>query len=124
MKDKNTEKKFVGQPIFKQIIDFIPKDKFALLVRKHNADHYYKSFDSWTHLVTLLFGIFSRCDSMGEICDDMQALDEKLNHLRIDKSPAKSTAGDGLRNRIGAKAPSLPKSFYPPLNCSTAFFSN
>jgi hypothetical protein len=99
MKNKNTEKKFVGQPIFKQIIDFIPKDKFALLVRKHNADHYYKTFDSWTHLVTLLFGIFSRCDSMGEICDGMRALDGKLNHLGMDKSPAKSTAGDGLRNR-------------------------
>lgn len=99
MKNKNTEKKFVGQPIFKQIIDFIPKNKFALLVRKHNADHYYKTFDSWTHLVTLLFGIFSRCDSMGEICDGMRALDGKLNHLGMDKSPAKSTAGDGLRNR-------------------------
>lgn len=99
MKNKSTEKKFVGQPIFKQIIDFIPKNKFALLVRKHNADHYYKTFDSWTHLVTLLFGIFSRCDSMGEICDGMRALDGKLNHLGMDKSPAKSTAGDGLRNR-------------------------
>lgn len=99
MKGKNTEKKFVGQPIFKQIIDFIPEDKFALLVRKHNADHYYKAFDSWTHLVTLLFGIFSRCDSMGEICDGMRALEGKLNHLGMDRSPAKSTAGDGLRNR-------------------------
>lgn len=99
MKPKNTENKFVGQPIFKQIIDFIPKDKFNQLVCKHNADHYYKTFDSWTHLVTLLFGIFSRCDSMGEICDGMRALDGKLNHLGMDKSPSKSTAGDGLRNR-------------------------
>src|SRR5699024_2151927 len=83
-------------------IDFIPKDKFALLVRRHNADHYYKSFDSWTHLVTLLFGIFSRCDSMGEICDGMRALDGKLNHLGMDKPLAKSTAGAGLRNRYEA----------------------
>lgn len=36
---------------------------------------------------------------MGEICDGMRALDGKLNHLGMDKSPAKSTAGDGLRNR-------------------------
>lgn len=99
MKDKNTEKKFVGQPIFKQIIDFIPKDKFNLLVHKHNSDHYYKTFDSWTHLTTLLFGILSRCDSMGEICDGMRAMEGKLNHLGMEKSPAKSTAGDGLRNR-------------------------
>ena len=31
---KNTEKNLVGQPIFKQIIDFIPKEKFELLKRK------------------------------------------------------------------------------------------
>src|SRR5690625_23115 len=99
MKGKSTENKFVGQPIFKQIIDFIPKDKFDLLVRKHNSNHYYKAFDSWTHLVTLLFGIFSRCDSMGELCDGMRALEGKLNHLGMEKSPAKSTAGDGMRNR-------------------------
>jgi hypothetical protein len=99
MNSKNIEKKLVGQPIFKQIIDFIPKSKFDFLVRKHKADHYYKAFDSWTHLITMLFGIFSRCDSMGEICDGMRALDGKLNHLGMEKSPAKSTAGDGLRNR-------------------------
>ncbi len=99
MKGKNTKNNFVGQPIFKQIIDFIPKSKFDLLVRKHNSDYYYKAFDSWTHLITMLFGVFSRCDSMGEICDGMRALDGKLNHLGMDKSPAKSTAGDELHNR-------------------------
>jgi hypothetical protein len=47
----------------------------------------------------MLFGVFSRCDSMGEICDGMLAMQGKLNHLGLDKSPAKSTAGDGLRDR-------------------------
>jgi hypothetical protein len=28
MSSKDIEKKFVGQPIFKQIIDFLPKNKF------------------------------------------------------------------------------------------------
>ncbi|SEH75765.1 hypothetical protein SAMN02927937_02880, partial [Paenimyroides aquimaris] len=35
MSNKDTEKKLVGQPIFKQIINFIPKDKFDMLVYKH-----------------------------------------------------------------------------------------
>ena len=99
MSAKNTEKNLVGQPIFKQILKFIPRNKFDLLVRKHKSDRYYKTFDSWTHLTTMLFGIFSRCDSMGEICDGMQAMAGKLNHLGMEKSPAKSTAGDGLRGR-------------------------
>jgi hypothetical protein len=99
MSSKNTEKNLVGQPIFKQLLKFIPRDKFDMLTIKHQTDRYYKTFDSWTHLVTMLFGTLSRCDSMGEICDGMQALTGKLNHLGLDKSPAKSTAGDGLRDR-------------------------
>jgi hypothetical protein len=99
MSHKNTEKNLVGQPIFKQILQFIPRNKFDLLVNKHQSDRYYKTFDSWTHLMTMLFGIFSRCDSMGEICDGMQGLAGKLNYLGMEKSPAKSTAGDGLRGR-------------------------
>lgn len=102
MSNKNREKNLVGQPIFKQILGFIPRNKFDLLVRKHNSDRYYKTFDSWTHLVTMLFGAFSRCDSMAEICDGMQGLGGKLNHVGMGKSPAKSTAGDGLRGRDNA----------------------
>jgi hypothetical protein len=45
----------------------------------------------------MLFGVSSRCDSMREICDGMLAMQGKLNHLGLDTSPAKSTAGDELR---------------------------
>jgi hypothetical protein len=47
----------------------------------------------------MLFGILSRCDSMTEICEGLRALGGKLNHLGLQKAPAKSTACDGLRNR-------------------------
>lgn len=99
MSGKNKEKKLVGQPIFKQILDFIPKEKFDFLVHQHGSDRYYKTFDSWKHLVTMLFGILSRCDSMGEICDGMRGMEGNLNYFGMDSSPAKSTAGDGLRLR-------------------------
>jgi hypothetical protein len=99
MSSKDIEKKFVGQPIFKQLMDLLPKGKFDTLAIGHKTDRYYKAFPAWTQLVTMLFGVFSRCDSMGEICDGMLAMQGKLNHLGLDKSPAKSTAGDGLRDR-------------------------
>src|SRR5690606_41130872 len=99
MSSKTIEKHLVGQPVFKQILDLIPRNKFDLLVSSHKSDRYYKTFDSWTQLMTMLFGILSRCDSMGEICDGMQALAGKLNHLGLASAPAKSTAGDGLRGR-------------------------
>jgi len=96
---KDNQKHLVGQPIFRQIIKLIPRDKFNELVIKCKSDRYYKTFFSWEQLVTMLFGIFSRCDSMGEVCDGMRALAGKLNYLGMDSSPAQSTAGDGLRDR-------------------------
>ena len=96
---KNTEIKLIGQPIFKQIVDLIEGINLTGLIKKHNSDHYYKAFKSRTHLITMLFGIFSRCDSMTEICEGLRAMGGKLNHLGLDQSPAKSTACDGLRNR-------------------------
>lgn len=97
--NKDTEIKFVGQPIFGQMVKLIDKSTFAQLVRDKKSDHYYKAFKSWDHLILMLFGILSRCDSMGEICEGLKALSGKLNHLGLQKAPAKSTAGDGLRNR-------------------------
>jgi hypothetical protein len=96
---KNTEIKLIGQPIFKQIVDLIEGINLTGLIRKNNSDHYYKAFKSRTHLITMLFGILSRCDSMTEICEGLRAMGGKLNHLGLDQSPAKSTACDGLRNR-------------------------
>jgi hypothetical protein len=96
---KNTEIKFVGQPIFKQIVNLVDAVNIQGLVRKHNSDYYYKAFKTRTHLITMLFGILSRCDSMTEICEGMRAMGGKLNHLGLKKAPAKSTACDGLRNR-------------------------
>lgn len=97
--DKNTQIKFVGQPIFKQIIDLVEKVNISALIKAHESDRYYKAFKSRTHLITMLFGILSRCDSMNEICEGLRAMGGKLNHLGLNKAPAKSTASDGLRNR-------------------------
>ncbi len=97
--NKDTEIKFVGQPVFGQILKLIDKSTFIELVREKKSDYYYKAFGSWNHLVTMLFGILSRCDSMSETCEGIRALSGKMNHLGLKKAPAKSTAGDGLRNR-------------------------
>jgi len=94
---KDTTKNLVGQPIFKQVMKILPREQFDLIVNKYGSDRYYKSFFSWEQLVVMLFGIFSRW--MGEVCDGMRALAGKLNYLGMDSAPAKSTAGDALRDR-------------------------
>jgi hypothetical protein len=36
---------------------------------------------------------------MSETCEGLKGMSGKLNHLDLKKAPAKSSAGDGLRNR-------------------------
>ncbi|GAB4302650.1 MAG: DUF4372 domain-containing protein [Ignavibacterium album] len=96
---KDTEIKFVGQPIFGQIVKLIDKTTFVGLVKEKMSDHYYKAYKSWDQLIVMLFGILSRCDSVAETIEGIRAMSGKLNHLGLQKVPAKSTAGDGLRNR-------------------------
>ncbi len=71
--DKNTEIKFVRQPIFKQIINLVEKVNISSIIKTHDSDRYYKAFRTKTHLITMLFGILSRCDSMTEICEGLRA---------------------------------------------------
>jgi hypothetical protein len=97
--DKDTKIRFVGQPIFKQILKLIDAVHIEGLINKHQSDYYYKAFKTRAHIITMLFGILSRCDSITEICEGLRAFGGKLNHLGLEKAPAKSTASDGLRNR-------------------------
>ena len=96
---KDTDINFVGQPVLKQILDLLGAIDLKAIVKRNESDKYYKKYSSRTQLITMLFGILSRCDSMGEICDGLRAMGGKLNHLGLTASPAKSTACDGLRNR-------------------------
>ena len=51
---------FIGQPIFKRVINLLEAISIKSLVNKHNSDCYYKAFRARTQLVTVLFGILSR----------------------------------------------------------------
>lgn len=97
--DKVSEKKLVGQPIFNQILQILPREVIDKIVFQEKSDRYYKSFSTWDELISLLFGVFTRCDSAREICDGMAALGGKLNYLNMERSPAKSTFNDGLNKR-------------------------
>jgi hypothetical protein len=97
--DKDTTIKFVGQPIFAQIIKMVSKTLFSQIVSKHQSDRYYKEFKTWDHFVSLMFAILSRCDSIAEIVDGMAGLSGKMQYIGLQKVPAKSTFSDGMRKR-------------------------
>jgi hypothetical protein len=77
----------------------LPREIISGVTLKQKSDRYYKSFSTLDQLISLLFGIFERCDSAREVCDGMAAMSGKLNYLGMDFAPAKSTFNDALNNR-------------------------
>ncbi|WP_157305396.1 IS4 family transposase [Chitinophaga tropicalis] len=93
------DRKFPGQPVLSQILGVIPNSVIQLANRKHNSNRYYKRLPLRVHLVTLLYGVFSYCNGLRELCEGMLACEGKLSHLGLDKAPARSTISDANSNR-------------------------
>jgi Transposase DDE domain/Domain of unknown function (DUF4372) len=91
---------FTGQPIFSQLLKFIPKDTVLRIARDRKADHYCKRFNTYEHLVTLLYAIFNNCNSLREVTTGMLASEQRLAHLGIRYHPRRSTISDaGIRRQ-------------------------
>ena len=93
------DKKFVGQPVLSQILDVIPSSLIYKANRKHNCNRYYKKLPLRVHLISLLYGVFSYCNGLRELCEGMLACEGKLSHLGLDKAPARSTLSDANTKR-------------------------
>lgn len=91
--------KFPGQPVLSQILDVIPGSVIQAANRKHKANRYYKKLPVRVHLVSLLYGVFSYCNGLRELCEGLLACEGKLSHLGLDKAPARSTLSDANNNR-------------------------
>ena len=92
-------KKFHGQPVLSQILDVIPNSIIHAANRKHKSNRYYKKLPLRVHLVSLLYGVFSYCNGLRELCEGMLACEGKLTHLGLDKAPARSTISDANKKR-------------------------
>ena len=96
---KDSIKNFIGQPILSQILSSISTSHISDAARKHNSNRYYKKLPLRVHLVSLLYGVFSYCNGLRELCEGMLACEGKLTHLGLDKAPARSTLSDANTQR-------------------------
>ena len=82
-----------------QIIKLLDKSKILRISRQHGGERYIKRFDSWTHLVVMLYADIKRFDSLREISASLQAEARKLCHLGILIMSSRSTLSDANRRR-------------------------
>lgn len=90
---------FFGQPIYGQLIKSLDREKIVEISRKHGGEKYVKSFDGYTHLVTMLYAVIQRFDSLREIETSMTAEVRKLHHVGIGTVPRRSTLSDANARR-------------------------
>ena len=90
---------FSGQPLLRQIINFLNKDKVLRLSRKHGGERYVKRFDGWQHLVVMLYAVIMRFDSLREIVIATLAEARKLAHIGVTAMPRRSTLADANARR-------------------------
>lgn len=90
---------FIGQPSYKQLLNFIDRAEIAKIVHKDGYDRYVKRFDSYTHLVTLLYAVLQRYDSLREIVVGLLSNATRLRHLGLDYCIKRSTFSDASKRR-------------------------
>lgn len=77
--------------LFSQIISKLDRSVFSKLVKDKQTDKHQKGYNSWTHLVSMLFCQFAKSQSVRDISNGLRSATGNLNHLGIQKAPSKST---------------------------------
>lgn len=113
---------FFGQPIFSQLIGLIKKDKVESQAKTHKTDHYCKRFTTFQHLITMLYGVTSGCNSLRELCSGIVSYGDKISHCKFDYAPKRSTLSDANKRRncevFEAVYDDLVKEYLPSLSDS------
>ena len=76
--------------LFGQIIQRLDRSIFNKLVKAYDSDKHNKGFDSWSHLVSMLFCHFAKSQSLRDISNGLKSATGNLNHLGNVHPPSKS----------------------------------
>ena len=77
--------------LFSQIISKLDRLNFAKLVKEKETDKHHKGYNSWTHLVAMLFCQFAKSQYVRDISNGLRSATGNLNHLGVQKAPSKSS---------------------------------
>lgn len=108
----NKSKFFTGQPIFSQVLSFLPKSSIHRISQKYNADRYCKYYTTYDHLVSMLYAIFNQCTSIRELTSGLLAWEQRITHLGVNHFPRRSTFSDANQRRPEAVFGEIYQSLY------------
>ncbi|MDD3741956.1 MAG: DUF4372 domain-containing protein, partial [Bacteroidales bacterium] len=69
--------------LFSQIISKLDRNIFKKIVKDKQSDKHHKGYNSWTHLVSMLFCQFAKSQSVRDISNGLRSATGNLNHLGV-----------------------------------------
>lgn len=88
-----------GKYVFSQVVEFIPRYQFDKLVRQYKGDWHVKGLNSYNHLLHLLFGQLTGCESLRDICLCLDVHSPILYHLGFRKTVNHTSLSRANENR-------------------------
>ncbi len=85
--------------LFSQILEQIPRNEFARIVKEHDGERHARGFTCWAQFVGMLFCQLAHADSLREICNGLGCCLGKLVHVGIKDAPNKSTLSYANQHR-------------------------
>lgn len=85
--------------LFGQIVQKLDRSIFNKLVKDHKTDKHEKGFNSWSHLISMLFCHLAKSQSLRDISNGLLSATGNLNHLGNVHPPTKSNLGYQNKHR-------------------------
>lgn len=89
----------IGSYIFSQVVNYIPRYQFDKLVAKYHGNWHAKELTCYNHLLHLLFGQLTGCESLRDICLCLQVHKPILYHLGFRNTVNQSSLSRANENR-------------------------
>ncbi len=70
-----------GKYVFSQLVAFLPKRVFDMIVKRYDADKWVKTFTCWNQLLVMVYGQLAACDSLREVVCIVDSIKNKSYHL-------------------------------------------
>jgi len=93
---------FSGQPLLDQLLFFVSRSRIAKIASKHDAERYVKRFNTYHHVVVMLFCVISGYSSIREVILGLLSNAHKLVHLGLSYIVRRNTLSEANARRQSA----------------------
>ena len=107
MKKKTTKPTHGRFNILRQICNLIPEHEVAKIARQTGAEDKSRSFDPWSHVVSLLYAQLTHSIGLNDLCDSLQLHSGPLSTIRAATPPSRNGLSQANRVRPAQMAEQL-----------------